>query len=59
MGASYLEVKNDFSPIGQVVVVRVLSPLVEPAMDLLRKLWSTWRQEVWSLTPQVPRIWAT
>ena len=30
------------SPNSQVVVVRVLAPLVEPAMDLLRKVWAGW-----------------
>ena len=47
------------SPNGQVVVVRVLAPLVEPAMDLLRKVWAAWRQEMWALPGQLPRIWAT
>jgi len=47
------------SPNQQVVLVRVLAPLVEPAMDLLRKVWATWRRELWQLTPQLPRIWAT
>jgi len=47
------------SPNPQVVVVRVLAPLVEPAMDLLRRVWAAWRQELWGVTPQVPRIWST
>ena len=47
------------SPNGQVVVVRVLAPLVEPAMDLLRQVWAAWRQELWQLAPRLPRIWAT
>ena len=47
------------SPNNQVVVVRVLAPLVEPAMDLLRRVWAVWRQELWQVTPQLPRIWAT
>ena len=47
------------SPNDHVVVVRVLSPLVEPAMDLLRKVWAAWRQELWRVRPQLPRIWAT
>jgi urease accessory protein len=47
------------SPNSQVVVVRVLAPLVEPAMDLLRKVWAGWRQELWGLPGQLPRIWAT
>ena len=47
------------SPNDHVVVVRVLSPLVEPAMNLLRLVWAAWRPELWGVTPQLPRIWAT
>lgn len=47
------------SPNGQVIVVRVLAPLVEPAMDLLRQVWSAWRQHFWKLSATHPRIWST
>ena len=47
------------SPNGQVIVVRVLAPLVEPAMDLLRRVWSAWRAQLWGLSAQAPRIWST
>lgn len=50
------------SPDAQVVVVRVLSPVVEPAMALLRQVWLAWRNHFWqqSLSPSSsPRIWAT
>lgn len=46
-------------PNGQVVVVRVLSPLVEPAVDLLRQVWGLWRGHFWHLPAIRPRIWAT
>ncbi len=46
------------SPDGQVVVVRVLAPLVEPAMDLLKQVWAAWRAHFWSLPATRPRIWA-
>lgn len=46
-------------PNDHVALVRVLSPLVEPAMDLLRKIWAAWRREMWHVTPQLPRIWTT
>jgi urease accessory protein len=46
------------SPHAQVVVVRVLAPVVEPAMDLLRALRHTWRQQLWALSPSSPRIWS-
>ena len=47
------------SPQGQVVVLRVLAPVVEPAMDLLRQVWSRWRQHLWQLSVCNPRIWST
>lgn len=43
----------------EVIVVRMLAPRVEPAMQLLIRLWQAWRQTAWGLTPQVPRIWRT
>lgn len=46
------------SPHPQVLVVRVLAPVVEPAMLLLRQLWAAWRQELWRLDPVPPRIWS-
>lgn len=46
------------SPDGQVVVVRVLAPLVEPAMDLLRQVWQAWRGHFWQQAPYLPRIWS-
>ncbi|SFD33967.1 urease accessory protein UreD [Paracidovorax konjaci] len=46
------------SPHPQVVAVRVLAPVVEPAMELLRQVWGTWRQHLWGLSPRQPRIWA-
>ena len=46
------------SPHPQVLVVRVLAPLVEPAMQLLKSLRATWRQQLWQLDPVPPRIWA-
>jgi urease accessory protein len=47
------------SPNAQLVVVRVLAPVVEPAMDLLRQVWAVWRAHFWSLSAQSPRIWST
>ncbi|WP_427913682.1 urease accessory protein UreD [Ramlibacter sp. MMS24-I3-19] len=46
------------SPHGQVVVVRVLAPLVEPAMELLRAVRDAWRVQLWALPPVQPRLWA-
>ena len=47
------------SPDSQIVVLRVLAPVVEPAMQLLRQVWQIWRSEMWKLEPNAPRIWAT
>jgi len=45
------------SPHKQVIVLRVLSPVTEPAMQLLRKVWAAWRQEMWALPGTYPRLW--
>jgi urease accessory protein len=46
------------SPHPQVIVLRVLAPLVEPAVDLLRQVRSAWRSKQWGLSAENPRIWA-
>jgi urease accessory protein len=46
------------SPGGQVVVVRVLAPLVEPAMTLLKQVWQVWRSHFWQQAASTPRIWS-
>ena len=46
------------SPNSQLVLVRVLAPLVEPAIDLFRQVWQAWRGHFWQLAPSVPRIWS-
>ena len=46
------------SPDAQVVVLRVLAPLVEPAMDLLKEVWKVWRQHFWAKAAPSPRIWS-
>ena len=47
------------SPNGQIVLVRVLAPVVEPAMALLRSVWLSWRHELWKLDSKSPRVWST
>lgn len=42
-----------------VVVVRVLAPLTEPAVALLRQIWAAWRAALWQMPAEAPRIWAT
>ncbi|MBO9512867.1 MAG: urease accessory protein UreD [Variovorax sp.] len=46
------------SPHAEVIVLRALAPVVEPAMQLLRQVWMAWRAELWKLPAQPPRIWA-
>jgi urease accessory protein len=45
------------SPHPQVIVLRVLSPVTEPAMQLLKQVWAAWRHEMWGLPGAVPRLW--
>ena len=47
------------SPDGQLVLVRVLAPVVEPAMGLLRSVWLAWRRHLWQLHADSPRVWST
>lgn len=46
------------APGPRVLVVRVLAPVVEPAMALLRQIHDHWRRQLWQLAPHRPRIWA-
>ncbi|HEV7575658.1 MAG TPA: urease accessory protein UreD [Caldimonas sp.] len=47
------------SPQAGVIVVRVLAERVEPAMDLLRRIWHAWRPIAWGLAATPPRVWST
>ncbi len=42
----------------QVIVLRVMSPLVEPTMDMLKRVWAVWRHALWQLPSVPPRIWS-
>jgi urease accessory protein len=46
------------SPAPRVMVVRVLAPLVEPAIQLLKQVRAQWRAQLWELEPNTPRIWS-
>jgi urease accessory protein len=46
------------SPHPQVIVARVLAPVVEPAIGLLRNMRKAWRSEMWAMEATEPRIWA-
>ena len=47
------------APNEQVLALRVLAPLVEPAMELMRRIWQVWRRGAWDLEAPAPRIWST
>lgn len=47
------------SPDARVLVVRALTPLVEPAMDLLKRIRHAWRGHFWHQPAVSPRVWAT
>ena len=46
------------SPDAALLVVRVLAPVVEPAMQLVRSVRNAWRAVMWDLAPHPPRTWA-
>ena len=47
------------SPHDGVIVLRVLAPRVEPAMNLLTAVWAQWRRVAWQLAICTPRVWRT
>lgn len=46
------------APGPQVIVVRVLAPLVERALELLKSIRNAWRPALWELAATQPRTWA-
>ena len=46
------------SPNENMLVLRGVSPVVEPVMMLWKKLWIIWRKELWGLEGTAPRIWS-
>lgn len=47
------------APQPRLIVLRVLAPRVEPALQLLMRVRAAWRQEAWGLAAEPPRIWRT
>ena len=45
------------APGPRVIAVRVLAPLVEPALQLLKAVRRAWRPLLWQLAPDEPRGW--
>ncbi len=46
------------APNPRMLMLRALSPVVEPCALLFRAAWSALRAEVWALPHSAPRIWA-
>lgn len=46
------------APNSRAIAVRVLSPLVEPAIALLKAVRAAWRVSLWDLPATLPRSWA-
>lgn len=46
------------SPSAQVIAVRAVAPVVEPAITLLRAVRAAWRTGLWELASTAPRTWA-
>ena len=47
------------SPDARLIVVRVLAPRIEPLFSLLCAVRAAWRQIVWQLGAETPRVWRT
>jgi urease accessory protein len=47
------------APNTQLVLLRMLAPHVEAAWHLLRAVRAAWRQSLWGLGPEEPRVWQT
>jgi urease accessory protein len=45
------------SPNSQVMVLRVLAPVTEPAVQLLKQVWVAWRRAMWQMSGTPPRLW--
>ena len=54
-----LVIHGSTSPHEQLVVMRALAHRVEPAVDLLNRVWAAWRQLAWDLPACPPRVWRT
>lgn len=46
------------APGPHIVAVRVLAPMVEPAMQLFKAIHASWRKAEWELAPEGSRVWS-
>ncbi len=47
------------APDPRLIVLRVLAPRIEPLFSLMGAVRAAWRQTVWRLAAEAPRIWRT
>jgi urease accessory protein len=47
------------SPDARLIVLRALTPRIEPLFSLLSAVRAAWRQIVWQYAAQTPRVWST
>lgn len=58
-GHALVSTAGSTSPDERIVLLRVLAERVEPAMQLLTRVWARWRTQAWSLAACPPRVWKT
>ena len=46
------------APNANMLVLRALAPVVEPAMGFWQRAWALWRSQLWGLRGGAPRIWS-
>ena len=46
------------SPNENMLILRGVSPVVEPVMMLWKTVWMYWRKELWGISGGAPRIWS-
>ena len=46
------------SPNENMLILRGVSPVVEPVMMLWKNVWAFWRKELWGLQGSAPRVWS-
>jgi len=59
LGAEGALVQGATAPSDHVVVLRLLAPRAEPALQRLRAVWADWRRLMWQRAPEPPRVWRT
>lgn len=58
-GSELAALSGATSPDARLIVLRVLAPRIEPLFSLLCTVRAAWRQTVWQLAAETPRVWRT